>query len=613
MATPSRGGSSTDWTSSSSTARRTPAVTVGNFRPALAAAPSILDTTATDNGAGGIRFDAHVAVDPAAGIQDVWIAYTFGTRWDSIHLTLDPADPTHWSGVLTHSSAGLKYVIQSVNGVGMVSLDANGGAFYGIAQPTAVTHPTTLAVHAAATHGVFGSTVSVTADLSGTGNMSGKAIQFGLGGASATGTTDSSGHASATLALNSTPGAYSVTGVFQGDTANDPSSDVTPFTIDKLGTTIAFTGSATSGPVSTDSGVVATLKDANNKAIAGRTVWFVVTDGGGNAVSRSVLTSSLGQAKLGVIGLPAGSYTIAASFGGPVTLQPGSVHIDLTDTTYGTSTATLTPYAITKKAATIGYTGNRFWSAGTGTTASVLFTGQVTPAVGGTLPASNVVDFQYFSSATPTVKAGDCVGTIDDTGLATCTKALGLDDWIVVMTIPATNGYYTAPDADSVVVTVYQTTAAKYATGAGHVIDPSTNNIPVKVSPTKNKGTFGFAVSYKTGTTPQGIAIYSFRGNDGYDYIFTTTSWTGGGLSFGTSATTASFSSKCAVTVINPATRKVVSGLGGTNFTCRYDVTDGSTDKFAMSAYTSTGVLYHQVGTASSQIAIGSGGIVVKK
>ena len=133
------------------------------------------------------------------------------------------------------------------------------------------------------------------------------------------------------------------------------------------------------------------------------------------------------------------------------------------------------------------------------------------------------------------------------------------------------------------------------------------------MSPTKNKGTFGFAVSYKTGTTPQGVAIYSFRGNDGFDYLFTTTSWTGGGLSFGTSTTTASFSNKCSVTVINPATRKVVAGLGGTNFTCRYDVTDGPTDKFAMSAYTSAGVLYHQVGTSTSEIAVGSGGIVVKK
>ena len=178
------------------------------------------------------------------------------------------------------------------------------------------------------------------------------------------------------------------------------------------------------------------------------------------------------------------------------------------------------------------------------------------------------------------------------------------------MTIPASNIYFTAPTADPVVLTVYQAGSGKYATGAGWIIDPSYHNIPVKVSPTKNHGIFGFAVSYKSGTTPQGVAVYGFRGNDGYDYVFTTTSWTGGGLSFGTG--TASFSAKCSVTVINPANLHVVPGLGGTNFTCRFDVKDGSPDKFAMSAYTSGGVLYHQAGTAASPINIGSGSIVVK-
>ena len=145
-----------------------PNVTVGDYRPALAAAPSILDTTATDLGAGGVRFDAHVAVDPAAGIQDVWVAYTFGTRWDPLHLVAnDPADPTHWSAVLSHSAAGLKYIIEAVNGVGMVSLDANGGAFYSFSQP--ITHPTTVAIHVdgGVTQGTFGSTIGVSADLSG--------------------------------------------------------------------------------------------------------------------------------------------------------------------------------------------------------------------------------------------------------------------------------------------------------------------------------------------------------------------------------------------------------------------------------------------------------------
>ncbi len=180
------------------------------------------------------------------------------------------------------------------------------------------------------------------------------------------------------------------------------------------------------------------------------------------------------------------------------------------------------------------------------------------------------------------------------------------------MSIPSTNAYFTAPNADAVVLTVYQTSPAKYAVGAGYVIDPSFNNIPVKVAAApKNRGYFGFWVNYKTGTTPQGVAVYSFRGTDGNDYVFMTTSWTGGVLAFGTGAT-ASFTNKCSVTVINPATRKTVAGLGGPNFTCRWDVTDASTDKMAMTASTSAGVLYHQVGTPTAQISLGGGNIVIK-
>ena len=167
------------------------------------------------------------------------------------------------------------------------------------------------------------------------------------------------------------------------------------------------------------------------------------------------------------------------------------------------------------------------------------------------------------------------------------------------MTIPSTNAYFTAPNADAVELTVYKVLATSYAAGAGTVVDPSTSNIPVKVAAAPhNLGAFAFSVSYKTGTTPQGFAIYTFRGIDGNDYVFTTTSWTGGGLSFGSG--TASFSAKCSVTAMNPATHRVVSGIGGANYTCRYDVTDASTDKLALSVYTPGGVLYHQVGTTSS-------------
>ena len=106
------------------------------------------------------------------------------------------------------------------------------------------------------------------------------------------------------------------------------------------------------------------------------------------------------------------------------------------------------------------------------------------------------------------------------------------------------------------------------------------------------------------------MAVYTFRGIDGYHYWFTTSGWTGGNLTL--SSGRASFTSKCAVTAINPATLKAISGIGGTGYTCKWDVTDGSPDKLALTVTTSAGTIYHQVGTAAVQVTLASGGIIVK-
>ena len=271
--------------------------------------------------------------------------------------------------------------------------------------------------------------------------------------------------------------------------------------------------------------------------------------------------------------------------------------------------------AIAKKAATLGYTGNLFWSAGSGTSANVTLTAQGDAGIrrhgqpGQRQGRRSCCSAARNMTSTPTTALPR---QREQRGRRDLQPTLALDNWTVVMTIPSTNAYFTAPNADAVELTVYKVLSTSYAAGAGSVVDPSTSNIPVKVAAAPhNLGVFAFSVSYKTGTTPQGFSIYSFRGIDGNDYIFTTSSWTGGGLSFGSG--TASFSSKCTVTAMNPATHRVVSGIGGANYTCRYDVTDASTDKLALSVYTPGGVLYHQVGTTAAQLPVTGGGIVAKK
>ena len=377
-------------------------------------------------------------------------------------------------------------------------------------------------------------------------------------------------------------GTCTVTAAQAGNANWNPAANVPrTFTIDKAPATLAFTSTAPTAAVYGDSYTPTVSKGASGVAVT------LAASGQCSLASGKVTMTK------------SGSCTVTAS-------QVASANY-----LAGSKTQT---FNVGKKGATLGYTGNLFWSAGSGTTANVTFTGKVTPASGGTISVGKAtVDFLLFKSGNFTSTPDDhCLGTVNSSGVGTCTKTLGLDNWSVVMTIPGANEYFTAPNADAVQLTVYQVVKGSYATGAGSIVDPSYLDLPVKVAPApKNHGVFGFAVSYKSGTTPQGVAVYAFRGIDGFDYVFTTTSWSGGGLSFGTG--TASFSAKCSVTVLNPATHKPVRGKGGTNYTCRFDVTDAATDKLAFSAWTPGGALYHQAGTVGAQIPLASGGIITKK
>jgi len=271
---------------------------------------------------------------------------------------------------------------------------------------------------------------------------------------------------------------------------------------------------------------------------------------------------------------------------------------------------------VAKRGATLGFTGDLFFSTGSSsaTTASVTLQGVLTPAPGGSpdltkaAPVFNLYTSTNHAMTTPDVT---CPASVSATGVVTCTlPALAVDNWTVILQLPATDGYFSGPAADPIVLTVYQPTTGIFATGGGWVADPGYQNKPVAISPQNNHGNFGFNVRYKSGTTtPQGQAVYVFRGADGFDYVVKSNSWQGGGAAF--SPTTASFSGKANVTVIDPSTGLQVAGLGGGNFTFRIDVTSGDSPAFAISVYDPTGALYHQSGTIANQLPLGGGNIVI--
>jgi hypothetical protein len=321
-----------------------------------------------------------------------------------------------------------------------------------------------------------------------------------------------------------------------------------------------------------------------------------------NGDTPAILTGSATCGTSATSSSPAGSYPISCAQG---TLSAGGNY------TFSFAPGTLT---IGKKPATLGYTGGMFFSTGStsATSASVTLQATVTPATGGSpdLTKAAPLKFLLYKSTNLTMTTPDatCTATsVSPGGVATCAISLGLDNWTAVVQEPNNNGYFTAPDSDPVVITVYQPATDKFATGGGWVTDPSPN-----VSAQNKHGNFGLTVRYKNGTTtPSGQSVYVFRGADGYDYVIKSNSWTGGGLSFGTN--TVSFSGKANVTAINPSTGLAVSGIGGGNYAYRVDVTDnGSTgDSYAISVYTPAGALFHQAGITGSQLTLGGGNIVV--
>ena len=101
-----------------------------------------------------VDFRVRVVGEPAAGIQEVWVTYTGVTpgEWESLDLTQDATDSTLWTGTLPDVTPGqVEFLVQAVNGVGLVSLDDNQGAYYrpGQIPPALQSNPAPLSTTAA--------------------------------------------------------------------------------------------------------------------------------------------------------------------------------------------------------------------------------------------------------------------------------------------------------------------------------------------------------------------------------------------------------------------------------------------------------------------------------
>jgi hypothetical protein len=374
--------------------------TYGANTPALAAPPSIsgiADTVSPDQ----VAVSAHVTGDLSAGIQKAWVTYTAEAgplhgEWTSVDLVQDPIDSTLWTGTfplpIGQSAADVRYIVQAVNGVGLVGLDNNLGDGYtpgvriGVVPVQPVRLPTTVLLDATPATGVVGTNLAVGATLLGAPPNS--SVTFSLGSVSVTTSVSGAGRATATLPLQDAVGDYTLSVSYAGDSAYLGSSASRAFSILRVPT-------ALTAPV-LGAGTVSTLlsRTAPSIPLSQQTVVFTIS----GPVSRQ-LTATTDPAGLAVAptgALADGSYTVTAEFlGSPSTFSPSSATTVITRDTTGPvlTTVKLTPPSIV-----------------VGTTTKL--TASVTDAAG-------VSRVEYFVGADPGLGAGAAATVVAGVASAT--------------------------------------------------------------------------------------------------------------------------------------------------------------------------------------------------
>ena len=294
---------------------------------ALSDAPSLVSVDAQPD-AGGVLFGVQVTGNPAASIYQVWITYTSdgASAWTPLDLAQCVAplpaacgtneDSRLWKGRLASAPANLRYLVQAVNGVGLVALDDNRGTFYGIGGATPAA--TTSALVSPPTRATVGDTVNITTKVTIAGApVAGKIVTVAIGGTTQLAMTGSDGSVTVKMPVAATPGTYPMTASFAGDDVFQPSSITSTFVIDKAVSTLAElapTGVSLTG-----------VLGGKTEALQQETVSFALTGPSGSTTA-SAITDYLGRAMLPPPGLPAGNYTVtAASFAGNAIYAPASI------------------------------------------------------------------------------------------------------------------------------------------------------------------------------------------------------------------------------------------------------------------------------------------------
>ena len=321
----------------------------GGSVPALSAQPSISTVSAVPT-SGAVAFQIKVVGNPAAGIQQVWVTYTavngpLAGQWQSLDLLQNLVDSTLWEGLLSLPNTqpeDLRFMVQGVNGVGLVSLSTNLGKYYVPGANQAGDQPTTLSLVSPPSSGAYSTSTTLSAQLTSQGSpLTGQVVIFNIGPQTRLAITGDDGIATANLSLYAPAGDTQISASFPGTEIYQASFDTSSFTIDKQNTQITLSSTDISVYLNDQIPLVATLSDVDGRFLNEETIFFVLSQNGISRYGIPVITDYAGRASFGNwLTLVPGEYDLTAYFGGNVPLP--SENLTLTDDRYESSTATTT-------------------------------------------------------------------------------------------------------------------------------------------------------------------------------------------------------------------------------------------------------------------------------
>ena len=136
---------------------------------------------------------------------------------------------------------------------------------------------------------------------------------------------------------NLAPGDYPVQATFQGSAGYSASLAYGSFTVVKDSPTLSLSGGATIAAYPQPTSIVAVVRDSAGRPLGEKSVVYIVA-GSGRTFVRSVIADLWGNAPLGAVPLPAGTYTVNAYFSGTIPV-PGSP-LTLDDASYNPASGT---------------------------------------------------------------------------------------------------------------------------------------------------------------------------------------------------------------------------------------------------------------------------------